>query len=222
MFWAGNTFELMLASGFGNNSIGKEIALLLGFVVSALLGASVGSLVNRRGLNIIALLLGSVVSALLRASVSLMGSRGLNIMVGLVIFTYLVLLLLGSMSELPLLIAMRVIFIFLVSSACWVVVHNLVKTRISEQLKRGVFKQDALNVTFLTAGFCISLGSGIQLLLNFKNEIGSLENLKFLVLGGSALASLAVTAIPLLNLIIFKRNRILANYRKSKPNFIKP
>jgi hypothetical protein len=222
MFWAGNTFELMLASGFGNNSIGKEIALLLGFVVSALLGASVGSLVNRRGLNIIALLLGSVVSALLRASVSLMGSRGLNIMVGLVIFTYLVLLLLGSMSELPLLIAMRVIFIFLVSSACWVVVHNLVKTRISEQLKRGVFKQDALNVTFLTAGFCISLGSGIQLLLNFKNEIGSLENLKFLVLGGSALASLAVTAIPLLNLIIFKRNRILANYRKSKPNLIKP
>jgi hypothetical protein len=224
MFFAGNTFELMFASGFGNNSIGKEIALLLGFVVSALVGASVGSLVNRRGLKIIALLLGFVVSALLGASVvgSLVTIRVLNIMVGLVIFSYLVLLLLGAVSELPLFIAMGVIFIFLVSSACWVVVYNLVKARISEQLKRGLFKQDALNVTFLTAGFCISLGSGVQLFLNFKNEIGSLENLNFLVLGGSALASLAVTAIPLLNLIIFKRNRILANYRKSQPNLIKP
>jgi len=223
MFWAGNGFELMFASGLGNNSIGKEIALLLGFVVSALLGASVGSLVNRRGLNIIALLLGSVVSALLGASVgSLVTIRGLYIASGLVIFTYLVLLLVGAMSELPLFIAIGVLFIFFVNSACWVVVYNLVKARISEQLKRGFFKQDALNVTFLTAGFCISLGSGIQLFLNFKNEIGSLENLNFLVLGGSVLASLAVTAIPLLNLIIFKRNRILANYRKSKPNLIKP
>jgi hypothetical protein len=223
MFWAGNGFELMFASGLGNNSTGKEIALLLGFVVSALLGASVGSLVNRRGLNIIALLLGSVVSALLRASVgSLVTIRGLYIASGLVIFTYLVLLLVGEMSGLPLFIAMEVIFIFLVNSACWVVVYNLVKPRISEQLKRGFFKEDALKVTFLTAGFCISLGSGIQLFLNFKNEIGSLDNLKFLALGGSALASLAVTAIPLLNLIIFKRNRILANYRKSQPNLIKP
>jgi hypothetical protein len=140
-----------------------------------------------------------------------------------VIFTYLALLLVGAISELPLFIAMEVIFIFLVNSACWIVVHNLVKPRISEQLKRGFFKQDALNVTFLSAGFCISLGSGVQLLFwNFKNEIGSLENLNFLVLGGSALAFLAVTAIPLLNLIIFKRNRILANYRKSQPNLIKP
>jgi hypothetical protein len=96
-----------------------------------------------------------------------------------------------------------------VNSACWVVVYNLVKPRISEQLKRGFFKQDALNVTFLTAGFCISLGSGIQLFLNFKNEIGSLENLNFLVLGGSVLASLAVTAIPLLNLIILKETESL-------------
>jgi hypothetical protein len=224
IFWAGNGFELMFASGLGNNSTGKEITWLLGFVVSALLGASVGSLVNRRGLNIIGLLLGSVVSALLRASGfgSLVTIRSLYIASGLVIFTYLVLLLVGAISELPLFIAMEVIFIFLVNSACWVVVYNLVKPRISEQLKRGFFKQDALNVTFLTAGFCISLGSGIQLFLNFKNEIGSLENLKFLVLGGSVLASLAVTAIPLLNLIILKRNRILANYRKSQPNLIEP
>ena len=226
MFWAGNGFQLMFASGLGNNSTGKEIALLLGFVVSALLGASVGSLVNRRGLNIISLLLGSVVSALLGASGfgSLVTNRRLSgyLASGLVILTYLLLVLAGAMSELPLFIAMRVIFIFFVNSACWVVVYNLVKPRISEQLKRGFFKQDALNVTFLTAGFCISLGSGIQLLLNFKNEIGSLENLKFLVLGGSVLASLAVTAIPLLNLIILKRNRILANYRKSQPNLIEP
>jgi len=199
MFLAGNTFGLMFASGFGNNSIGKEIALLLGFVVSALLGASVGSLVNSRGLNIT-----------------------VYVASGLVIFSYLVLLLLGGMSELPLFLAMGVIFLSLVNSACWVVVYNLVKARISEQLKRGFFKQDALTVTFLTAGFCISLGSGIQLFLNFKNEIVSLANLNLLVLGGSALASLAVTAIPLVNLIIFKRNRILANYRKSQPNLIKP
>jgi serine/threonine protein kinase len=219
MFLAGKTFEFMFASGFGNNSIGKEIVLLLGFVVSALVGTSVGSLVSRRGLNIIALLLGFVVSALVGASVD---SRRLSgyLAAGMILILCL-LVRVGSISELPL-IAMGMLVIFLMNLSCWVVVYMLVKDRISEQLKRGLFKQDALNVTFLTAGFGISLGSAIKLFLNFTNEIGSLGNLQFLVLGGIAFASLAVTGIPLLDLIFFKRDRILANYRKSKPNLIKP
>jgi hypothetical protein len=31
-----------------------------------------------------------------------------------------------------------------------------------------------------------------------------------------------VAAIPLFNLIVFKRNRTIANYRNSEPNLIKP
>ncbi len=108
------------------------------------------------------------------------------------------------------------------SSACWVVVSNLAKAKIYDQLKRGFSKKEAVSIVFLTAGFCISLGAGFHLFLKFAYFTGIIEPMKILALGVSAIVSLAVTAIPLIYLIVFKRNRIIAEYRKSEPFLIKP
>jgi len=50
----------------------------------------------------------------------------------------------------------------------------------------------------------------------------SLEPMEMWAVGGVTIAFLSVTAIPLLELIVFRPKRILANYRKSEPNLIKP
>lgn len=192
------TLESIFGIGFGNDT-GKGIALLVGFVLSALVGASYGSVANSRGLTI----------AAFAAS-------------GLVIFSSLVVMILGAMSQSPLEISMGLISLILVSSSCWLVVYNLAKARIPDRVKRGFSKKDAVTIAFLTAGFCISLGAGFQHFLQLGNETESLEPLKVLVLGGSTIAPLLVTSIPLLYLIVFKRNRIIAEYRKSEPNLIKP
>ncbi|MBD1886133.1 serine/threonine-protein kinase [Microcoleus vaginatus] len=190
------TFESIFGSGFGNTT-GKAIALLVCFVVSALLGASV---TNNRNLTIAAFAVPGLVT----------------------MFSSLFFLIVGDISELPLWIAMGMLYLILVSSGCWLVVYKLAKAMISAQLKRGFFKHDAVAIAFLAAGFWISLGAGLQLSLKWENEIESLEIMKILAVAGSAIAPLIVTAIPLLNLIVFKRNRIIAEYRKSEPNLIKP
>ena len=199
MVFVADTFELILGSGF-TNSIGKVIALLVGFVVSALVGASVGSVANSRGLTIAAV-----------------AASGL-VMLSSFVFPRLEIL------EAPFGIgmAMGLISFILASSACSLVVYALAQARIHDQVKRGFFKQDAMAIAFLTAGFCISLGAGFSRFLNLVNEIESVEASKILAVAGSVLVPLAATAIPLLNLIVFKRKRIIAEYRKSKPHLIKP
>ena len=190
-------FKSIFVSVSGNIT-GEIIAWLVAFVASALLGASVGSLANNSGLTIA------------EFAVS-----------GLLIFSGLSVLLLGFTME-PLGISILLIIIILASSACWLVICDLTEAMISDQLKRGYLKKDGISIAFLTAGFCISLGAGFQLLLKLANEVELVTSMKMLALGASAIAPLVITAIPLLNLIVFKRNRIIAEYRKSEPNLIKP
>jgi len=197
MVLVANTFESIFGSGF-TNSTGKVIALLIGFVVSALVGASVGSVANSRDLTI----------ATFAAS-------------GLVIFSSFVFPLLG-MSESPLGNGSTLIALILLSSGCSALVYTLAQPRIHDLLKKGFFKQDAVAIVFLTAGFCISLGFGFSHYLNLAIKRESVEASKILAVAASALVPLAATAIPLLNLIVFKRNRIIAEYRKSEPYLIKP
>jgi hypothetical protein len=197
MVFVANTFESIFGSGF-TNSTGKVIALLVGFVVSALVGASVGSVANSRDLTI----------AAFAAS-------------GLVIFSSFVFPLLG-MSESPLGNGFSLIALILLSSGCSALVYTLAQPRIHDLLKKGFFKQDAVAIVFLTASFCISLGFGFSHYLNLALKRESVEASKILAVAASALVPLAATAIPLLNLIVFKRNRIIAEYRKSEPYLIKP
>ncbi|MEG3919689.1 serine/threonine-protein kinase [Microcoleus sp. POL10_C6] len=182
---AATTVLSLVGSGFGN-STGKEIALLVGFVISAIVGAS-GGFENSRSWTMLAFV-----------------ACGL-----LIVFS------------LPTSIA--VIFVLFVTNlGCFKVVYTLAKARSYEQIKRGFFKKDAVAIAFLTAGFYISLGAVFQRYLRLANEMGSIEPLKVLVLAASATAPLLVTAIPLLYLIVLKRNRMMAGYRKSKPYLIKP
>ncbi|MEG3858020.1 serine/threonine protein kinase [Microcoleus sp. herbarium12] len=174
------------------------MALLIGCVVSALLGASAGSVANISGLNI----------RKFAASV-------------VVIIILLTILALGSIGEMiNMLLGTGYIFILVcwLSFMCSLGVNGMISVR----LERGVSEQDAVTIGFLTAGFCINLGAGFQLFLNFANNLDSVEPREILVRGGITIASLAATAIPLLNLIVFKRNRIIAEYRKSEPTLIKP
>ncbi|MEG4516591.1 serine/threonine-protein kinase [Microcoleus sp. AT9b-C5] len=194
--------EIVLKSCFDMsffNGMGEFIIFLVCLLTSACVGGSVGSLGNSRSLTILAL-----------------AASGLLFLSG-------ILLRLNSTLNSLLGIGMLLISLIMLSSWCWLVVYNLAKYRISDRIKKGFLKQDAVTITFLTAGFCMNLGSGFQWFLKLINNLDSVvEPQQFLAFAGITLLSLAATGIPLLNLIVFKRNRVIANYRQSEPNLIKP
>jgi hypothetical protein len=97
-----------------------------------------------------------------------------------------------------------------------------IKLLINEQVKRGVYQIDAAKIAFLTAGFWTSFGVAFQVFLKFTNQIDFVDTREFIGVASISLASLAVTAIPLLYLSVFKPKRIIDQYRKSERNLIKP
>ncbi|EGK90604.1 serine/threonine protein kinase [Microcoleus vaginatus PCC 9802] len=200
-----NWFESILGATLGITAI-----FLAATTFSSLVGSGFGNSTGKE----IALLFCLVISAIVGASGGVEKSRSLTILTfvacGLLIVFYL-----------PSSIAL--IFVLLVTNlGCFKVVYTLAKARSYEQIKIGFFKKDAVAIAFLTAGFYISLGAVFQRYLRLANEMGSIEPLKVLVLAASATAPLLVTAIPLIYLIVLKRNRMIAGYRKSKPYLIKP
>ncbi|MEG3877407.1 serine/threonine-protein kinase [Microcoleus sp. herbarium7] len=180
------------------NSMHEFIPLLICFVISAFVGAAIGSVANSRSLTISAF----ATFGILFMSVFFLGF--------------------DSALRLHLTIGMLLITTLLVNSFCWLVVYNFTGDIISERIKKDVFKQDAVTIAFLTAGFCISLGSRFEGFLKLINNLDSVvEPLQILAFGGITLVFLSVTGIPLLNLIVFKKDRVIANYRKSEANLIK-
>jgi hypothetical protein len=131
-------------------------------------------------------------------------------------------------SKLGLLVLVLFLFIFLIyivlnATVCFFVFKFTIKLLIYEQEQRGVYtKIDAAKIAFLTAGFLTSLGVACQVFLKFKNQIDFVDTMEFIGVASISLASLAVTAIPLLDLIVFKPKRIIDQYRKSERNLIKP
>ncbi len=105
---------------------------------------------------------------------------------------------------------------------CWRIIVALVNARIPDQRRRGYYEKDAIAIALLTAGFCISLGAGLQLFLKIAAQLDWIEPLELAAVAGIAIAGLSATALPLLNLILFKRSRIIAEYRKSETHLIKP
>jgi len=113
-------------------------------------------------------------------------------------------------------------FVMLISALAYAIVNRIANNLVSEQTTRKVLKVDAAKIAFLTAGFCTSLGAAFLLFLKFGTQLEWVEPMEMIAVGGTTIASLAVTAIPLIDLIVFKPKRIIAKYRKSKPNLIKP
>jgi hypothetical protein len=114
------------------------------------------------------------------------------------------------------------IYIALNANVCFFVFYFTIKLLIYQQGERGVYKIDAAKIAFLTAGFWTSLGVAFKVFLKFKNQIDFVDTREFIGVASISLASLAVTAIPLLYLSVFKPKRIIDQYRKSERNLIKP
>lgn len=121
-----------------------------------------------------------------------------------------------------LLVILPIAFMMLISALAYAIVNPIANTLVSEQITRKILKLDAAKIAFLTAGFCTSLGAAFPLFFKFYTQLEWVEPMEMIAVGGTTMASLAVTAIPLIDLIIFKPKRIIAKYRKSKPNLIKP
>jgi serine/threonine protein kinase len=120
------------------------------------------------------------------------------------------------------LIFMVYIYIFLNATVCFFVFNFTIQLLIYAQRERGVSQIDAAKIAFLTAGFWTSFGVAFQVFLKFKNQIDFVDTREFIGVASLSLASLAVTAIPLLDLIVFKPKIIIDHYRKSERNLIKP
>ena len=117
---------------------------------------------------------------------------------------------------------LKILGFILIAPIFYTTANSMVYNLISELTIQKFIKVDAVNIAFLTAGFCTSLGVVLRVLDNFFTQIEWVEPMEMWAVGGVTIAFLSVTAIPLLELIVFRPKRILANYRKSEPNLIKP
>ncbi|MEP6514614.1 protein kinase domain-containing protein [Microcoleus vaginatus] len=116
----------------------------------------------------------------------------------------------------------RVVLILALASLIYKIVYSVFNKLIDQQIARQILEVDATKRAFLTAGFCMSLSVAFLLFRRFDFPFKGVETREILVVGGTIMTSLAVTGIPLIDSIFFKPKRMLANYRKSRPNLIKP
>lgn len=116
----------------------------------------------------------------------------------------------------------RFVLILAVASLIYKIVDSVFNKLIDQQIARQVLEVDATKRAFLTAGFCMSLSVAFILFRGLEFKLQGVEPREILVVGGTIMTSLAVTGIPLIDSIFFKPKRMLANYRKSRPNLIKP
>jgi len=114
-----------------------------------------------------------------------------------------------------------VVLILAVATMSYKIV-NLVFNNLIDEQTRQILGVDATKIAFLTAGFCMSLPVAFLLLLQLAFQLEWVEPREILVVGGTTMTSLAFTGIPLIDSIVFQPKRMLANYRKSRPNLIKP
>jgi serine/threonine protein kinase len=106
---------------------------------------------------------------------------------------------------------------------CCMIVYIIFHNRIDEQTTlRRIINIYNDKIAFLTAGFCTSLVVAFRLFSNVVAQREWVEPMEIVAVGGATIASLAVTAIPLLEMMVFKPNRIIANYRKLQARLIKP
>ncbi len=113
-------------------------------------------------------------------------------------------------------------FFMLLINLCCMRVYTIFKTADEQTTLRRIINIHDNTIDFLMTGFCTSLAVAFRLLLNLVVQQEWVEPMEIVAVGGATIASLAVTAIPLLEMLVFKPNRIIANYRKSEPSLIKP
>ncbi|MEG5065347.1 serine/threonine-protein kinase [Microcoleus sp. B3-A4] len=176
-------------------SIAASIGMVIAPIFFSLCGAALGSMMNRA----------------LAMTIAIIGQ-----------FLLFALLILGAMIE-DSWAAFFAAFFILLTNLCCMIVYTIFHNRIDEQTTlRRIINIERNKKDFLVAGFCTSLAVAFRLFLNVVAQREWVEPMEIVAVGGATIASLAVTAIPLLEMIVFKPNRILANYRKLQASLIKP
>ena len=201
---------------FGALFVGAIVALLSFFLMS-LLTYTNPSLSNSNINKFIIIVVVPIALTLLGAWVG----NIMNVM-AVVPLLFLLVSLFSLMGSGWFLVIVPIAFVMSISVLAYAIVNPIANNLVSEQITRKVLKVDAAKIAFLTAGFCTSLGAALPLFLKFCVQSEWVEPMEMIAVGGTTMASLAVTAIPLIDLIVFKPKRIIAEYRKSQPNLIKP
>ncbi|MEG4210827.1 serine/threonine-protein kinase [Microcoleus sp. S13_B4] len=184
-------------------SIAASIGMVIALIFFSLCGAALGSMMNRNLAMIIAIIGQFLLFALfaLFSFVAMIFDEAFN----------------------------AAFFIFLSNLCCMIVylccmiVYRIFHNRIDEQTTlRRIINIYNDKIAFLTTGFCTSLVVAFRLFLNVVAQREWVEPMEIVAVGGAIIASLAVTGIPLLEMSVFKPNRILAKYRKLQASLIKP
>ncbi|MEG4287235.1 serine/threonine-protein kinase [Microcoleus sp. A006_D1] len=154
------------------------------------------------------------------AALGSMMNRAVAIALAIVQFVLIALLILGAMIEGEGLL--QAFFILLINLCC-MIVYTIFHNPIGQQTTlRRIINIHNDKIAFFRAGFCTSLVVAFRLFLNVVAQREWVEPMEIVAVGGATIASLAATAIPLLEMIVFKPNRIVANYRKLQASLIKP
>jgi len=98
----------------------------------------------------------------------------------------------------------------------------LVRSVVDHQIARGFPQKDAVLAVLLSAGLGISLGTVIPVSARVMSQANWLEPLEFATVVGIITITITGTSIPLANLIFLKRARLMAKYRRSLAQLIKP
>ncbi|MEG4389680.1 protein kinase, partial [Microcoleus sp. N9_B2] len=149
----------------------------------------------------------------------ILGGRITNFTIGNVTIVAVIMLLLSFSLYAN---SFSVVLILALASLIYKIVNSVFNKLIDQQIARQILEVDATQRAFLTAGFCMSLSVAFLTFLKLKSHLAGVEPREILVVGGTIITSLAVTGIPLIDSLVFKPKRMLANYRKSRPNLIKP
>ncbi|MEG4940007.1 serine/threonine-protein kinase [Microcoleus sp. F4-D5] len=174
-------------------SIAASLWMVIAPIFFSLCGAALGSMMNRALAMTLAIILQFLLFALVILGAMIEGE--------------------GSWSA----------FFILLTNWCCMIVYTIFHNPIDEQTTlRRIINIDLNKRKFLFSGFCTSLLVAFRLFLNVVTQREWVEPMEIVAVGGATIASLAVTAIPLLEMIVFKPKRIIANYRKLQASLIKP
>ncbi|MEG4008066.1 serine/threonine-protein kinase [Microcoleus sp. Pol11C1] len=202
LYFFGRSFFIEVIGNFSksNNtilSIAASLWMVIALIFFSLCGAALGSMINRA----------------LAMTIAIIGQ-----------FLLFALLIIGAMIEGD--FSWAAIFILLTNLltnlSCMIVYkifHNPIDKQTTLRRMINIYRN---KINFLVAGFCTSLVVAFRLFLNVVDQREWVEPMEIVAVGGATIASLAVTAIPLLEMIVFKPNRIIANYRKLQASLIKP
>ncbi|MBD1814828.1 serine/threonine protein kinase [Microcoleus vaginatus DQ-U2] len=198
LYFLGRSVFIELVGNFpkSNNtilSIAASLWMVIAPIFFSLCGAALGSMMNRALAMTLAIILQFLLFALVILGAMIEGE--------------------GSWSA----------FFILLTNWCCMIVYTIFHNPIDEQTTlRRIINIDLNKRKFLFSGFCTSLLVAFRLFLNVVTQREWVEPMEIVAVGGATIASLAVTAIPLLEMIVFKPKRIIANYRKLQASLIKP